>query len=76
MIIVNRDINIELTPTEIAAAFCELDSDEMVDFFDAIGEITADWGKPLIFQLADVSLKATERARTVMNDIGAYSEKI
>lgn len=39
-----RTVHITLTPTEMAARFCEMGSDEQAEFFAECGRLASDWG--------------------------------
>lgn len=66
------DVEIELSPIEIAHVLCGMDSDYQVAFFNALGDVA---GSKLPFQLQSVtdSDHLTADGRHVMGMIGDYA---
>ena len=58
MITKTVNIKLELTPKDLAEEFCEMDSDEQVEFFNYVGKLSKDWDKP--FALQCQSMKDSE----------------
>ena len=76
MITITHDVNINLTPQELASEFCEMDFDQQACFFNQIAKITIEWDKPFCFQLQNImtSHVLTVDGRWVMEQIGIYSK--
>ena len=77
---IKRDIHCEITPTpiELAIEFCNMDSEQQVQFFNEIASIVIkEWEKPFVFQLQSITDEEllTNEARSIMRNIGEYSEK-
>lgn len=73
-----RSINIDiaLTPEELAVEFCNMDGDQQAEFFSQIHLIVKrDWDMPFCFQLQSVteSKNLTKGGRSIMAEIGEYS---
>ncbi|MEJ8803159.1 hypothetical protein [Pontibacter sp. H249] len=74
----NQEIELDITPYEVARLFCNMDGDEQAQFFSEIGEITVrEWAAPFCIQMATVegSNFLQDKGRDVMKTIGEYSEK-
>jgi hypothetical protein len=74
---VKKDIEFELTPAQVAEAFIEADHEFQVEALNSMARLIAEWGKPFCFQLSAVSQdrNLTYAARSMMREIGEYSEK-
>ena len=72
---ITRSIEVELTPGEVAEAFCKLRSDGQALFFNEIAKIVDEGGWWLGMQLQYVTddESLTLRGRAVMALIGDYS---
>ena len=68
------DVDIELSPEDIADCFCDLHDDEQAIFFNRIAEEVATWGTSFCFQLQAVidSLHLTSGGKDIMRQIGEY----
>jgi hypothetical protein len=72
------DIELKLTPREIAQEFCSMDSKDQALFFNNVAQIvTEEWDGTFCFQLQAVTDEEvlTPAGRYVMSQIGDYSEK-
>lgn len=69
--------DVEITPAELALKFCQLDSDEMAEFFNEIAFWSGQWDIPFEFQMQHVtdSKSLREKGRHIMKTIGEYSKK-
>lgn len=69
-------IPIELTPNELAFAFCNMSSEGQAMFFNEIAVLTSEWKKPFPFQLEALSRESilTQGGRFIMQEIGDYSQ--
>ncbi len=65
-----------ITPSELAAEFCEWDGDNQSLFFHYIWAESSKWSKPLEFQLQAIidSALITDNAILVMRKIGDYAK--
>jgi hypothetical protein len=50
MITIVKDIEMELTPRQLAEEFCEMNGERQVLFFNAIAEYVKDWDVPFAVQ--------------------------
>lgn len=68
------DIDIEMSPEDIADCFCDLHDDEQALFFNRIAEVVATWCNPFCFQLQYIINKKilTRDGREIMRQIGEY----
>tara|TARA_R110002096_G_scaffold399999_1_gene596505 strand:- start:25 stop:276 length:252 start_codon:yes stop_codon:yes gene_type:complete len=73
----NIDINLVLTPQEIAFGFCNLHSDSQAEFFNEVAKITKTWSSHFVFQLQGITDEdcLTKDGRKIMSEIGEYSSK-
>lgn len=73
----NVEVDIHLTPKELAFVFCAGFSDEQAEFFNEVAKITKTWKAPFVFQLQSITDEdcLTDEARNVMLEIGRYSIK-
>jgi hypothetical protein len=71
------DIELKLTPQEIAQEFCNTDSKEQALFFNSVADISSKWRGPFCCQLQAITDEEclTNEGRFVMEQIGNYSEK-
>lgn len=70
------EIEVELTPEDIAQLFCDLDSAQQARFFNHVGEIASRWkGMGLAMQLQYITDEdgLNYAGRRVMQHIGDYS---
>lgn len=75
---VRRTITLDdLTPVELAMLFCDFDSEQQADFFDAVGEISSQWGgMGWCGQCAQIVDDLTPRAaRTIETLAGHVADK-
>ena len=72
----NLEIEISISPQELAKEFCDLTDDEQAEFFNEIAEIFLSWDTQFIFQLQYIvdSKKITKQALQIMTTIGEYAE--
>lgn len=70
------EIEISISPQELAKEFCEMDSESQAIFFEEIYRITKTWDKPFYYQLHYIatSSKITKNGLHVMRSIGLYAE--
>lgn len=70
----NIDINVELSPEDIADCFCDLRDDEQAVFFNRISEVVKKWGSPFCFQLQHIINNGilTRDGKEIMCQIGEY----
>lgn len=70
------DVDIELSPEDLADCFCNLHDDEQAMFFNHIAELVKTWGNPFCFQLqCIINNKAlTSDGQDIMCQIGEYGE--
>lgn len=70
----NIDVDINMSPENIADCFCDLHSDEQAIFFNRVAEVTATWGAPFCFQLQYIidSNMLTREGEEIMCQIGEY----
>ena len=71
------DVEIDLSPAELAEQFCQLDSEMQALFFNNIKRITDQWDMGFFWQLQYIteSERLTDGGRTIMRQIGEYAEK-
>lgn len=70
------DVDIELSPEDLADCFCDLCDEEQAIFFNRIFDAVTAWGKPFCFQLQAVidSPALTSGGKAIMRTIGEYGE--
>lgn len=70
------NVKLDLTPSEIADLFCDMDNNEQAEFFNKIGSNVQSWIHPFVFQLQTVvdTCSLTPEAKQVMFEIGEYSK--
>lgn len=73
----NIDVDIDMSPENIADYFCDLSSSEQAIFFNRIAEVTAKWAGPFCFQLQCIvsSNMLTREGKEIMRQIGEYGEE-
>lgn len=73
----NIDVDIDMSPENIADYFCDLSSSEQAIFFNRIAEVTAKWGTSFCFQLEYIvsSNLLTREGKEIMRQIGEYGEE-
>ena len=69
------DIDVRLTPQEMAFEFCNMSDAEQAAFFNELARITEKWRHPLCMQLQYLADNETltTAARAVMIQIGEYA---
>lgn len=70
------DIDVDLTPEELARLFLLMDSAEQAQFFSCADKIVKDdWELPFCFQLQSITDEEslTDGGRYIMEQIGEYS---
>jgi len=74
---IKKNVEIELTPEELAAEFARMNSDDQALFFSELSRIVGKWDTDFIFQLDYIcnSKYLTENARVTMREIGNYAYK-
>jgi hypothetical protein len=67
---------VDLSPQELAVAFCDMSDYEQAEFFNVIGEVVKEWKYPFWVQLHSVLLtdQLTPEGSKVMQTIGEYSQ--
>ena len=70
-------ISFELTPSDLAEAWCGMNSDEQAEFFNTVARLGKDWGGILPAQLQYLSENPllNSDGRSAMRMIGDYSYK-
>jgi len=70
-------ITFELTPSDLAEAWCGMNADEQAEFFNTLAVLARDWNAPLVMQLQYLqdSPKLNDDGREAMRLIGEYSSK-
>ena len=68
-------ISFELTPSDLAEAWCGMNSDEQAEFFNTLAVLAHDWNAPLEAQLQYLNDNPTlnDAGRSAMRLIGDYS---
>ena len=71
------DIDIELSPEDLADCFCDLHSDEQAFFFNRIAEVVETWANSFTFQLQCMidNNVLTIDGKEIMRQIGEYGEE-
>ena len=72
---IKHEVDLMLTPEQVASLFCGMDSEEMARFLNFIAEDAKTWNNPFCFQMQGVNESSllTQDARCIMSEIGAYS---
>lgn len=72
----NMDIEIKITPHELASEFCKMFSDEQAMFFKHIKEISDKWDNPFCFQVQSIidDPSFSYEAKSIMRIFGEYSK--
>lgn len=72
-IVLNNDIKI--SPKSLAIEFCDMDGDEMAEFFNEIKKQTQKWARQFCFQAQFIndSDLLDEGGREIMATIGEYA---
>ena len=75
MEIVIKEVDITVTPKEVANIISNYDSREQVVMLNELARILNDWNNPYVFQLQHITddNKLTDKARRLMEYIGDYS---
>ena len=68
-------VSFELTPSDLAEAWCGMNSDEQAEFFNTLAVVAHDWNALLDAQLQYLTDNPllNDGGRDVMRSIGAYS---
>lgn len=71
------DVDIELSPEDLADCFCNLHDNEQALFFNRIAEVVSKWGNPFCFQLKYIidCKVLTNGGKAIMRTIGECSEE-
>jgi hypothetical protein len=75
MRVIIDDRIVHLSPEMVAKEFWNMDGNEQVEFFNALGNIVPIHKLPFQLQFVTDSPKLTNKAREIMNTIGQYSEQ-
>ncbi len=69
------DNNIEFKSIDIAKLFCDLDGDQMAEFFTEVKRISDTWMGSFVMQMQYVkdSNASTDDGRSIMRTIGEYA---
>jgi hypothetical protein len=69
------EVEIEVSPKELATVFCEMNANEQAEFFNQVALISDSWVAPFCFQLQYIteSELLADNGRDVMEAIGDYS---
>lgn len=69
------EVDYEVSPEELAVAFCQMTSDEQAEFFNTIAREARGWNAPFAYQLQAITDEDTLscEARYIMHQIGQYS---
>jgi hypothetical protein len=75
VITITNEVQVSLTPEELAEEFCEMDNHQQARFFNRVFQASQKWNKPFCFQLENImsSNILTNDGRWVMEQIGIYS---
>lgn len=66
-------VDVKITPEELAATFCEMDSGEQAAFFAAIKPISDKWpGAGLCWQSCEINRGLSEDGRTVLETLASH----
>ena len=70
------EVEIEITPKDVAQMFCSMSSADQAEFFNAIHDEVSTWPGPFVMQLQYIHdspfLKQT--GKDIMSAIGEYSK--
>lgn len=69
--------DIELTPSELAKEFCDMDASQQAIFFNSIWDIVhSNWDCNFAFQMQFISdsKKLNDQGREILRTIGEYAE--
>lgn len=74
---IQKRIEFELFPHELAKAFCSMDSYEQAKFFNHVAELVEQWDRGFCFQLQAITDETilTDQGRSVMRNIGEYADR-
>jgi len=76
---IQRKVNVDvvLTPDELASEFANMDDEKQAMFFNELATITASWTMPICFQLQYVTDNPvlTPEGRRIMRVIGEYGQE-
>lgn len=66
-------VDVQITPQELATAFCEMDSFDQAEFFAAIKPISDKWpGAGLCWQSCEINRSLDEAGRTVLETLASH----
>lgn len=72
---VKREIEVRLTPSELAELFCAMCGDEQAEFFDRVGAISADWpATGWCLQACDIVSHLTPTGRATVATLAGHLE--
>jgi len=68
------DVDIQLTPDELASEFSRMDDEQQAMFFNELAEIVSKWDRPFCFQMQFVidNPNLTQEGKSLMREIGGY----
>lgn len=77
-ITIQQNIDIEITPEQLAAIFCEMDDVEQSRFFNHMGKETTTWKVPFEFQLAAIQSceRLDEGGKRVLTTMAEFFQRI
>ena len=72
----STELEITITPEELASEFCEMDNHQQAKFFNMVSAITSDWDMSFCFQLQGVidSPDMKPEGLDIMRQFGEYAE--
>lgn len=78
MPLIKKLVEIELSPEKIAELFCNMDSREMVDFFNSVHEISEQWQRCFHGQMWHIVREPNfnEKTKYLFDNIGSYKESL
>lgn len=68
------NVDIQLTPDELAFEFSQMGDEEQAIFFNELAEIVSKWDRPFLFQMQFVidNPNLTQEGKSLMREIGGY----
>lgn len=70
---IQRNIEVDITPQEMAAAFCAMSDDDQAAFFAAIKPITDEWpGSGLCMQANWINASLNDDGRFVLQTLASH----
>lgn len=75
MPVISKQVEVQLTPTEIASLFCNMNSQQQCQFFNQIAEEVNEWEYNFSIQLQSIvdDTTLTPSGRLIMALIGEFS---